>query len=167
MSYLIMEGGETHEIADQLPSIDCFRCGICCVRYRPRLGDDEITIIAGKLGMSHEAFRSRYIRPGAKPDELILDDGGEQCPFLAWDDTGDRAECTIHAFRPKACRSWQASLSRPECQEGLRKLKPEEGIILPRDLYSSQQEVHDLCSALRERGEVMSGSPYRDSDPDR
>lgn len=158
-----MQDGETHEIADKLPPIDCFRCGICCVRYRPKLDDEEVTAIANKLGMPREAFRSKFVRAGANRDELLLDDGGEQCPFLAWDNTSGLAECTIHPFRPQACRSWQASLSRVECQEGLRKLKPEKGIILPQDMYSSQDEMHDLYATVRKsKKEILTGSPYHD-----
>jgi Fe-S-cluster containining protein len=149
MSYLMTRDGNTHQMGEGLPAISCFRCGICCIRCRPKLGNDEIKIIAGKLGTSGEIFRRQYVRAGANLNECILDSGGTQCPFLNLGNTSNLAECAIHPFRPQACRDWQASLSRVECQEGLRKLKPKTGIIQLRDIYSSQEEIDDLSSILR------------------
>ena len=149
-----MQNGETHEISGEPTPIDCFRCGICCVRFRPKLGDDEITAIANRLGMTREAFVESYTRVLPKSGERILDNGGNQCPFLRWLNDNARAECTIYLFRPRACHNWQASLSRRECREGLSKLKPQKHIILPQDIYFSQQEIDELnCILLKERHE--------------
>jgi Fe-S-cluster containining protein len=149
MGYLVMQNGSSYQVGQELPPIACFRCGICCIRYRPRLGDDDIARMSSTLGMPDETFRSRFVRRWANLNEPVLDDGGNQCPFLDWDKESGLAKCTVHAFRPQACRSWQASLSRVECQEGLRKIKPESTLILPQDIFSSPQEMADLYSSLQ------------------
>jgi Fe-S-cluster containining protein len=149
-----MQNGETHKTADELPPVDCFRCGVCCVRYRPKVEDWEILTITSKLGISREAFVHSCIRTLPKSGERMLDNGANQCPFLRWLEHTGRAGCTIHTFRPQACLNWQASLLRTECQDGLRKLKPEKGIILPKDMYSSQQEIDELnCILIEEPAE--------------
>jgi Fe-S-cluster containining protein len=150
MGYLVTQNGDTYQVGEAWPAIDCFRCGVCCVYNRPRVQDNEITQIASKLGIAREAFLNQFVRAAAISDELVLGDGGRQCPFLVWDKNGGQAECRIYPFRPQACRSWRASLSRIECQEGLRKLKAEREIILPQDIYPSQKQIKDLYSALRD-----------------
>ena len=102
--------------------------------------------------MAREVFLNRFVRAAAISGEVVLDDGGPQCPFLAWDKNSGQAECRMYPFRPQACRSWQASLSTVECQEGLRKLKlkSEGEIILPQDIYPSQKQIKTLYSALQD-----------------
>jgi Fe-S-cluster containining protein len=69
------------------------------------------------------------------------------CVFLARD--GDsKARCTIHPSRPEACREWTPSLSKPECLEGLAKLKSRERIMLLDELFISQKDKQDLYSSL-------------------
>ena len=150
MGYLVMQNGETYQLGESRPAIDCFRCGVCCVCNRPRVRDSEVSQIASKLGIAREVFLNRFVRAAAISDELVLDDGGPHCPFLAWDKNSGQAECTIYPFRPQACRSRQASLSRVECQEGLRQLKVNREIILPQDIYPSQKQIKTLYSALQD-----------------
>ena len=148
-SYLLFHDGSQYAVGDDWVPIDCFRCGICCLRYRPKVSNEEITIIAAKLKVPLEDFLDKFVSTSPRSGEYILDDGGKQCPFLTWHDGTVRAECTIHPFRPRACRNWQASLSRIECQEGLQQLNPEEKIILPENIYLSHEEAQSLSSAIR------------------
>jgi Fe-S-cluster containining protein len=69
------------------------------------------------------------------------------CVFLAWDADG-RARCTIHPSRPKACREWTPNLTKPECLEGLAKLKSEGKIMLLEELFPSPEEKKKLYLAL-------------------
>ena len=85
-------------------------------------------------------------------DTLILGSSKNGCVFLSWEEHG-KAICTIHNIRPKACRDWIASLSRPECQEGLNKLKLGDGILLVKELYHSEEQLEMLCSAVQVKGE--------------
>jgi Fe-S-cluster containining protein len=69
------------------------------------------------------------------------------CIFLAWDADG-KARCTIYPSRPKACREWTPSLAKPECLEGLAKLKSEGQIMLLEELFPSYEEKKELCLSL-------------------
>jgi len=69
------------------------------------------------------------------------------CMFLARDADG-KACCTIYASRPKACREWTPSLSKPECREGLARLKSEGQIMLLKELFLSSEQQKQLYLAL-------------------
>ena len=132
--YLVGVDGSTHSVGEGLPEIECFRCGVCCILYRPRVDGPEIERIARCLDMPEELFRATYVRSGATGRCDILDEGKGRCPFLVVDEETGVASCRIHACRPQACRDWRASLARSECQEGLRGLKRGAAILLPADL---------------------------------
>jgi Fe-S-cluster containining protein len=80
----------------------CRRSGNCCSRPGGvvRVDADDVARIAGHLGLSEGAFRSRYV--AATGDRLAEGLGG-RCVFL---EDGRRARCTIHPVRPERCRSW-------------------------------------------------------------
>lgn len=144
-----MRGGTEHRLGHNWPEIECFRCGVCCVRYRPKITKTEMRPIARKLGISLQEFVARYVRVVPTKDGYILQSSSDACPFLEWEQKGVKATCSIHPVRPKACRDWVASLSRPECQEGLSKLKAGGELLLPAELYSSTSEILKLSSAMR------------------
>ena len=152
-NYIVMEDGIQHEVdEDQIP-IDCFRCGICCTLYRPRVTQYEIGRIAEELSINSGVFASKYIRFIPEKGISILQTDADHCPFLNMEDKTHRATCTIHSVRPHACRNWQASLSRPECRDGLNRLNPEGDILLPQDMYSAAEEMNNLFSAFSENSE--------------
>jgi len=149
-----MQDGTEHKVGDGLSEIECFRCGVCCVRYRPKVTLKEMGRIARKLGMSITAFSSAYVRAVPTKEAYILQSSADTCPFLRWDEDGAKATCSIHAFRPAACRNWAASLSRTECREGLAKLKAEGGFLLPHDMYESGKDIERLSASMRNNNSV-------------
>ena len=140
-----LEGKEI-TIAEQTP-IPCFRCGVCCTRYQPPLAPQDIDNIASALGISRSKCISRYAVKVPIKEGYLLKKTERGCLFLAWDADG-KARCTIHSSRPKACRGWTPSLSKPECLEGLAKLKSKGQIMLLEELFSSQKDKQDLYSSL-------------------
>ncbi len=142
----LLDGSE-YCLGGKEEAIECFRCGICCMRYQPRLSIKEMKTIASKLGLSLKEFSAKYIQK-TKVGYLIRH-SEKGCLFLKWE--GERASCAIYPFRPEACRNWQAGLFRPECREGLRKLHGEKRVLLPGELYPRQEKALEmLYSAIAE-----------------
>ena len=128
--------------------IPCFRCGVCCTRYQPTLAPEDMDNIASAMGISRKKCISRYAVKVPIKEGYLLKRTEKGCVFLAWDEDG-RATCTIHPSRPKACREWTPTLSRPECLEGLAKLKSRGQIMLLEELFSSQKDRQNLYSSLK------------------
>jgi Fe-S-cluster containining protein len=82
-------------------------------------------------------------------EAYILQSSADTCPFLRWDDKDAKAACSIYDFRPKACRNWVPSLYRPECREGLAKLKADGELLLPDDMYKSGKDIEGFSTTLR------------------
>jgi Fe-S-cluster containining protein len=131
------------------PPIPCFRCGFCCTLYQPPLHLEDIERIASVLRMSTVQFISRYVERVPTRESYLLRRTQRGCIFLTWDENG-RACCSIYPFRPKVCREWTPSLSKPECLEGLAKLKSRGQIILLDELFNSKEDKAELSSALTE-----------------
>ncbi|MFC1937524.1 YkgJ family cysteine cluster protein [Chloroflexota bacterium] len=127
--YLRAPDGREHADGEQWPPIKCFCCGICCTGYQPRIGMDEVCQLAEGLGLSVDDFISRYVQ--VTKVGYLLRQTGTGCIFLEWEKGGPRAFCSIYPLRPAACRDWVASLSRPQCQEGFKRLKTAGRIPLP------------------------------------
>jgi len=138
--------GKEISLTEQTP-IPCFRCGICCTCYHVPLTPEDINNIALTLGISRSKFISRYARKVPIKEGYLLKHNQQGCVFLAWDADG-RARCTIHHSRPQACREWIPSLAKPECLEGLAKLKSEGQIMLLDELFPSHQEKQELYLSL-------------------
>ena len=140
--------GQEITVAEQTP-IPCFRCGICCTCYQPPLTMEDIDSIASALGISRSKCISKYAHKAPIKEGYVLKHTEKGCVFLAWDADG-KARCTIHKSRPKACREWPPSLSKPECREGLAKLKSEGQVMLLEGLFASPKERRQLYLALKE-----------------
>lgn len=145
-SYLKTIDGQTIRLGQVWSPIECFRCGICCIRYQPKLTVKEVETLAEHLSLPIRVFFSRYVQK--TPIGYLLRRRKTGCIFLVWEEGGTRASCAIYPFRPEACRNWTPSLSRPECQEGLAKLKARNRIMLVNELYSSSEAINTLCSSL-------------------
>lgn len=140
-----LEGKEI-TVAEQIP-IPCFRCGVCCTCYHPPLTSEDTDRIASGLGISRSRFLARYAVKVPTKEGYLLKHSREGCVFLAWDQDG-KARCLIHPSRPKACREWTPSLSKPECREGLAKLKSRGQIMLLEELFGSSEDRQALGSSL-------------------
>ena len=140
-----LEGKET-TVAEHVP-IPCFRCGICCTSYQPPLTIEDIDSIASALRISRSKCISKYAHEAPIKEGYLLKYTKKGCVFLAWDADG-KARCTIHDSRPKACRAWVPSLSKPECVQGLAKLKSEGRVMLVEELFPSPEEREELYLTL-------------------
>ncbi|MDH5365308.1 MAG: YkgJ family cysteine cluster protein [Dehalococcoidia bacterium] len=139
--------GEEMVIKEEIP-VHCFRCGICCTIYQPPLYPEDIENIALGLGISKSECICRYAEHAPTKEGYLLKRMEKGCIFLAWDEEG-KACCTIYSFRPKACREWIPSLSKPECLEGLIKLKSEGQLMLLGKLFDSEEDQETFCSSLK------------------
>jgi len=126
--------------------IPCFRCGVCCTRRRPQVSREEVGEIAARLGLAEEEFIARYLEPDEEAPEFFVVRSGEQgCPFLRRE--GEHfALCSIHEFKPRACRSWAAGLFRRECLEGLSRWR--EALLTPEKLYPNSQDREEFYRKL-------------------
>ena len=139
-------GGKEITVAEQTP-IPCFRCGICCTCYQPPLTGEDIDNIASALGISRSKCISRYAVKVPIKEGHLLKKIKNGCVFLAWD-ADEKARCAIYPSRPKACREWTPSLAKPECLEGLAKLKSRGQIMLLEELFPSHDEQKELYLSL-------------------
>jgi len=101
-------------------TMDCFRCGVCCHTYQPCLSLKEARALAYWLGVSFGEFKRQYADPrwpGSR--NLLLRKEGEACVFLERLE-GHLTGCRIYRARPKACREWEAAVTKRECIEGLK-----------------------------------------------
>jgi Fe-S-cluster containining protein len=108
--------------------------------------------IAQELGIPTQVFMSKYVRAIPQKGARVLQNDEDDCPFLSWDKETKKGTCTIYVFRPQACRNWLASLARPECREGLCKLRTVDRTLFLDGLYSSRDEAEKLCSPLTNDG---------------
>ncbi len=138
--------GKGITVTEQTP-IPCFRCGICCTCYQPPLTTEDVDSIASALGISRSKCISGYARKAPIKEGYLLKHTKRGCVFLARDADG-KACCTIYASRPKACREWTPSLSKPECREGLAKFKSGGRIMLLEELFPSHEEQEELYLSL-------------------
>ncbi len=129
-------------------AMPCFRCGICCTKWQPPVEEAEITTIAQALGMPSAEFHHKYIQEyPLRPRTYLIRRENNACIFLQYDN--DKATCTIYPFRPRACRNWIPSLSRKECQEGLKRRQENGLLLLPYQLNLSPQDLAFLCRSLQ------------------
>jgi len=117
-----MEELPVNEDTPERIEIPCFRCGVCCMKYSPRVTVAEAEHIADSLGISLETFLERYSDDSwFEPGYYLLDSQDGVCIFLAESEDSRMFSCLIHPVRPEACWEWQPDLERKECFEGLQR----------------------------------------------
>jgi Fe-S-cluster containining protein len=129
-------------------AIPCFRCGVCCMKYSPRVTAAEAEHIAESLGVSLEMFLERYVDDSwFEPGFYLIDTQDEACIFLSGTEDARIKSCLIHPVRPKVCREWQPGLDRKECLEGLQKWW---GLTVDSSgkLEGSAEKIQEFRSAL-------------------
>ena len=80
----------------------CRRSGNCCAIPGGfvRVDAADVEAIAGHLGLTAAAVRSRFVRDDG---ERLVDGVGSRCVFLV---DGAEAACSIYPVRPVKCRQW-------------------------------------------------------------
>jgi Fe-S-cluster containining protein len=79
--------------------VDCTKCANCCRTLRPVFTDEDITRIAGHLGLAKDEFVAAYLERDEEQDRYRTKT--TPCPFL-----GDDNRCTIYDVRPEKCRGY-------------------------------------------------------------
>ncbi len=77
--------------------IECTSCGVCCWENWVPVSAEEEARLAGRLGISPDEFRGRYVGTDDNGEPAI--DAGP-CPFL------DGKRCSVYEDRPEACRGY-------------------------------------------------------------
>jgi len=143
--------GEEYSFGTPIQPIECFRCGICCIGYHPKLTEEEFEAMAEQLSLSTNEFIAGYVQVTKIGYLLRQTENG--CIFLTWEKGTGKSFCSVHPFRPAPCRDWVPSLSRRECREGLTKLQENNGILLVDDIYEKGEQRDKFYASLREAGE--------------
>jgi len=143
-----MEEIPVNEDTPERIEIPCFRCGVCCMKYSPRVTMTEAEHIAGTLGISLEMFLERYSDDSwFEPGYYLLDSQDGACIFMVESEDSRMFSCLIHPIRPQVCQEWQPGLERKECLEGLQKywrLSVDSSGLL----WGSEEKVQEFRSAL-------------------
>jgi Fe-S-cluster containining protein len=100
--------------------MQCFRCGVCCVKFQAYLTLREAKKIARNMGLPWELWRAKYTDPRWPGTEslLIIHQNGA-CVFLERNAENLSTRCLIHDFEPSACSGWLAGWEKQECRDGL------------------------------------------------
>ena len=107
---------------EEVVSTPCFRCGICCTKYQIHLTMIEARRISDELGITWDEWLDRYTDQNwPRSDSFILRRCKRACVFLELMEGSSITRCLIQSFKPSACREWNPSLYRRDCQEGLAK----------------------------------------------
>lgn len=88
---------ELHQEAFSI--VDCTKCANCCKTLHPVVTNEDITRIAGHLGMTEEEFVAAYLERDEEESGYRIK--STPCPFL-----GDDNRCTIYDVRPEKCRGY-------------------------------------------------------------
>lgn len=80
----------------------CQGCGTCCRGPGGYvwITEDEARELAEALGMTLQAFASKFLRTTSSGLALVDDKSGD-CPLL-----GEDGRCRVYHHRPMQCRTW-------------------------------------------------------------
>lgn len=140
--------GEEYCVAEDRKPVECFRCGICCMGYYPQLSEEEVERMAGCLGISSHDFIAKYVQ--VTTIGYLLQQTRTGCVFLRWEKDAPKSLCSIHPFRPDACRNWEATLFRRECKAGLTKIQKDNRIMLVGKVYDTPEQLERFYASLRQ-----------------
>jgi len=100
---------------------ECFRCGVCCIKFQAPLNAEEVQRISAFLGIAADDFIRRFTDTRWKGKEKLLLHINGGCSFLNFDPSGKINNCLIHQVRPAVCRDWAPGPDKRECRDGLGK----------------------------------------------
>ena len=150
--YLKTSDGKEYSIGKEQTPIPCFQCGLCCIYLRVKLTTNDLNILAEHLRVSNDDLLHRYVEKISTG--YVLRQIENRCVFLIFEGNGTQDICSVYPSRPEACRNWVPSLACPECQEGLHKLGKSGRILLPTEIYKSQDETIELYFMIRGNTEI-------------
>ena len=78
--------------------IDCMKCGRCCSGLGPRLGERDISRLAGRERIKPATFIDQYLKTDEEGDLVFT---SMPCPFFGGD-----GYCLVYEDRPDACRDY-------------------------------------------------------------
>lgn len=87
--------------------IDCLSCANCCKKMSPTFTPADITRISGFLGMTPEAFRSKWLYLDKKEQDWM--NKRQPCQFLDL----KTHMCSIYEVRPADCAGFPHLVKRP------------------------------------------------------
>ncbi|MDD5093150.1 MAG: YkgJ family cysteine cluster protein [Dehalococcoidia bacterium] len=134
------------------PHIPCFQCGTCCSLYRVKLSLEEAMHIAEELGISSDEFLEQYVE--AFPyviDSFCLRQSDGACVFLKPVEGTRLKACSIHPFKPAACREWTSGLHRRGCRDGLIKFWGLR-VTASGEIQGPPEKLRDFQSFLQPQG---------------
>ena len=99
--------------------IECFRCGVCCIKYQVRLDETDACRIADYLALTSDAFSEKCLDPRWLGPGSLLRQVDGACVFLDRSPGVKLNNCRIQAVKPQPCLGWMPGLDRSECREGL------------------------------------------------
>jgi uncharacterized protein len=80
-------------------AIDCTACANCCREVRPTFSEEEVSRLAGRLGMAQEEFARAYLEPNEEGDNP-WQTRVTPCPFLKDN------RCSVYEDRPADCKGY-------------------------------------------------------------
>jgi Fe-S-cluster containining protein len=142
-----LDGNEHRISTDRIQAIPCFRCGECCTYLLVKLTPQDMQSLAHGLGVSRNELLRKYVRK--TPVGPVLRQAGDRCIFLEMTGGVSASICRAYGFRPEVCRGWAPELSCPECIKGLSAMGKAHELLLPEEMYESEDDIAALCSAIR------------------
>jgi Fe-S-cluster containining protein len=82
---------------------ECQRCGSCCTGFSGtvRVSDEEIAVLAHRLGITETEFRRQYTRIVGGGAISLIEKKNTDCIFFERE-----RGCTVYEDRPRQCRTW-------------------------------------------------------------
>ena len=131
------------------PTIICFRCGECCIKYQVRLSLIEAWRVVDYLGLAFDEWLDVYVdKDWRSTESFVLRQRDGACVFLKPAEASKKTSCLIHHVKPSACREWIPSLFRRECREGLSRYW---GLTVSSlgQLEGAEEKLRDFYSFLK------------------
>jgi Fe-S-cluster containining protein len=107
---------------NNLSTLKCFMCGLCCKEYRVVVNIKEGKKLAENMGLDWKSFKNDYLEKYyVARDRFLIRQIDDSCIFL--DQVNDKQSiCKINEFKPASCFEWQANASKTECKTGLKQI---------------------------------------------